>query len=191
MFIHAKCEGGFILKTGHPFIPLFFASLLLGVFLAAMPSLAWPAGAQSGAAKPSADPGMLPPGASQTGNPNLATPVVPPLIIIAPTEVRTDPKLGAGCWVRLFPEPNFKGVDDLTVAGPIELASLHNPAGGVYWKHKAESVLVGPKATVSVYENQSFRDHTATLKPGTQEPQLRSALKFAQSIDSLKIACEK
>lgn len=120
---------------------------------------------------------------------NLAAPVVPPLFIIAPTEVRTDPTLARGCWVRLFPEPEYKGTDDLTIAGPVELPSLHSPAGGVYWKQKTESLIVGPKATVVVYENEKFRHQTATLTPGTREPQLRKGLKFTQSIDSLKISC--
>lgn len=124
-------------------------------------------------------------------NENLATPVIPPLFIIAPTEVRTDPTLAKGCWVRLFPEPNYQGVDDLTIAGPVELPSLHTPAGGVDWKHKTESVIVGPKATVAVYENESYRHQTATLRPGTREPQLRKGLKFTQSIDSLKISCAR
>jgi len=125
---------------------------------------------------------------SATANPNLATPVIPPLIIIAPTEVRTDPTLAKGCWVRLFPEPGFKGADDLTVAGPIELPSLRTPAG-TDWKHKTESLLVGPKATVTVYENRSYSDKRATLQPGTREAHLRKNLKFTQSIDSLKIKC--
>jgi len=128
--------------------------------------------------------------AADAFNPNLAEPVVPPLIIIAPAEVRTDPTLARGCWVRLFPRPGFKGIDDLTIAGPIALPSLHTPAG-VDWKHRTESLLVGPRATVTVFENQDYRDKAATLKPGTQEPSLRGELKFTQSIDSLKISCGK
>jgi hypothetical protein len=113
------------------------------------------------------------------------------LLIIAPAEIRTDPALANGCWVRLFPQPGFKGDNDLTIAGPLELPALHEPSGNVYWKPTAESLIVGPKARVTVYEHASFRDRSATLKPGSQEPQLRSALKFTQSIGSLKIACEK
>ncbi|WP_019143287.1 beta/gamma crystallin domain-containing protein [Noviherbaspirillum massiliense] len=129
-------------------------------------------------------------GKAKPANENLAAPVVPPLIIIAPTEVRTDPTLAKGCWVRLFPQPDFKGVDDLTIAGPIELKSLHTPVG-TNWKHRTESILIGPKATVVVYESKDFRDKAATLKPGTQEPQLRKGLQFTQSIDSLKISCSQ
>ena len=161
------------MKTQARLLPLMVAAVLAGAH-AAVP-----------------DGSMVPPGAEQSGNPNLLTPVVPPLIIIAPTEVRTHPKLAEECWVRLFPEPDFKGRDDLTIAGPIELPSLHTPAGGVYWKHKAESVLVGPKATIVVYESKSFQDKAATLEPGSQMPQLRKALQFTQSIDSLKITCKR
>ncbi|QDZ27899.1 hypothetical protein [Noviherbaspirillum sp. UKPF54] len=137
---------------------------------------------------------IFPATAQETGaakNENLTAPIIPPLFIIAPTEVRTDPTLAKGCWVRLFPQPDYQGLDDLTVAGPVELPSLHTPAGGVYWKHKTESVIVGPKATVAVYENEHYRHQTAKLTPGTREPQLRKGLKFTQSIDSLKITCAK
>jgi hypothetical protein len=144
--------------------------------------------ASAQAAQPAATPGASASGA--VVNPNLTTPVVPPLIIIAPTEVRTDPTLAKGCWVRLFPEPNFQGVDDLTIAGPISLPSLHTPVG-IDWKHKTESLLVGPKATVTVYESQSYRDKAAVLQPGTKEAQLGKNLKFAMSIDSLKIGCAR
>lgn len=165
---------------------------IISLLVVAVLTAACTAGPKAGAPDASGGTtGMTPPAAQQSVNQSLSTPVVPPLIIIAPTEVRTDPTLAGQCWVRLFPEPNFKGTDDLTVAGPIELPSLHTPAGGVFWKHKAESLLVGPKATVTVYENPSYRAKAATLKPGTQEPQLRKALNFTQSIDSLKIACSR
>jgi hypothetical protein len=126
------------------------------------------------------------------GTPPALTPAVPPQIILAPTEIRSDPTLARGCWVRLFPEAAYKGTDDLTIAGPVSIASLHAPTGGasgVYWKPKAESLLVGPRASVALYENESFQGRTVTLSPGTREPQLREKLKFTQSVDSLKVHC--
>lgn len=118
------------------------------------------------------------------------TPVTPPQIIIAPTEVRTSPTLAKGCWIRLFPEENYQGKDDLTVAGPVDLPSLRTPAGNVLWKHKAESIIVGPKARVTVYENQSYRGPALTVEPGSRETKLREGLQLMQSIDSLQIRCE-
>ena len=119
-----------------------------------------------------------------------AAPVISPQVILAPTEVRADPMLAKGCWVRLFPQPEFKGQDELTVAGPMELPSLRAPAGNVYWKQKAESLIAGPKATVTVFEHKSYGGPSATLKPGAQEAQLRKTMKLPQSIDSLKISCD-
>lgn len=129
--------------------------------------------------------------AGGSGATNLATPVIPPLFIIAPTEVRTDPELARGCWVRLFPEPEYRGANDLTVAGPIELPSLQRPTGEVFWKPKAESLIVGPSATVTVFEVPNYGNRSATLKPGARLPQLREGLKFTQSIDSLTIKCQQ
>ena len=125
-----------------------------------------------------------------SGQGQLLAPVIPPLIIIAPTEVRTDPTLARGCWVRMFPQTDFKGNDDLTVAGPLELPALHTPLG-VDWKHKTQSMLVGPKATVTVYEGPRFSAKEATFKPGTQVNDLRKEMKYAMGINSMKIACSK
>lgn len=116
-------------------------------------------------------------------------PVIPPAIILAPTEIRTEATLAAGCWVKLFPQVDYKGDDSLTVAGPVDLPSLHTPRGGVEWKEKTESLIVGPRASVSIYENANYSHQTAVLKPCTQEPRLRGNLRFTQSIDSLRIRC--
>lgn len=131
-----------------------------------------------------------PAAAQGTGAP--LPPVIPPQIILAPTEIRSDPTLARGCWVRLFPEAAYKGADDLTIAGPVSISSLHSPTGGasgVYWKPKAESLIVGPKASAALYEHEAFRGRTVALPPGTREPQLREKFKFTQSIDSLKVTC--
>ncbi|GAB3551689.1 hypothetical protein GCM10027343_36270 [Noviherbaspirillum agri] len=155
----------------------FQAGLMLVAALAAMPS----AGAQE-----KRDAGIGKPGAQPL------SPVIPPTIILAPTEVRTDPTLARGCWVRLFPEPDYKGTDDLTIAGPLAVPSLHSPTGGangVYWKQKAESMIVGPKARVVVHEHASFRGPAVNIGPGTRETKLRDKPGLAQSIDSLRIDC--
>lgn len=123
--------------------------------------------------------------------PAVLSPVIPPQIILAPTEVRSDPTLAKGCWVRLFPELNYQGQDDITIAGPVEIPALRTPAGNVYWKNKAESLIVGPNARITVYENQSFRGPSADVKRGTSEANLREGLRLMQSIDSLNIRCEQ
>src|SRR6478672_11201904 len=79
------------------------------------------------------------------------TPAVPPLVMLDPTELRSKPTLARGCWVWMFPEMNYKGMDSIAVAGPAEIRSLHTPVG-LDWHHKAESLIVGPKASLTVYE---------------------------------------
>lgn len=54
-----------------------------------------------------------------------------------------------------------------------------------------ESLINGPKATVTVLESPSFQRPSATILPGTQQLQLRRGLKLMQSIDSLKIDCKQ
>ncbi|HVL74574.1 MAG TPA: hypothetical protein VM406_01050 [Noviherbaspirillum sp.] len=133
-----------------------------------------------------------PAGAQPTTGPEdtLITPVVPPMVIIAPSEIRSDPTFARGCWVRLFPAQDYKGQDDLTVAGPTDLPSLRSPGGGLMWAQRAESVLVGPKAVVTLYESPGFRGKYATLGPGAQRARLREDLAFPQSVDALRIRCK-
>lgn len=118
----------------------------------------------------------------------LATPAIPPLIRLDPTEIRTKPSMAAGCWVWLFPKKNYKGSDDIAIAGPVEVRSLHTPIG-LDWKEKTESLIVGPNAVVTVFETGNFGDKQATFKPGTHITHLRDKLRFTQSIDSLKVVC--
>lgn len=142
-------------------------------------------GASSGSASNAAAPGSNA-AASNSGNATIEVPVV----VLVPVQVRTDPNFANGCWVRLFDGTNYKGNDELTIAGPIDMQSLKTPSG-INWKRKADSLIVGPKATVQVYENEFFKDKNLTFKPGQQVPSLRKELGFLHSIDSLKVACNK
>jgi hypothetical protein len=128
--------------------------------------------------------------AAQAGDASKGTAVTIPLpvIIMVPLEFRADPNLANGCWVRLFNGENFKGDDELTIVGPINLQTLKMPSG-INWKRKAESLIAGPKATVTVYENEFFRDKTITFNPGQKVDNLRKSLGILHAIDSLKVAC--
>ncbi|WP_151638489.1 hypothetical protein [Noviherbaspirillum aerium] len=133
----------------------------------------------------------LPAFAGAAESPAILSPAIPPQIIIAPTEIRADPTLAQGCWIRLFPEAGYKGQDDLTIAGPIDIPALQAPSGNVYWRHKPESFIAGPNATIIAYENQSFRGPSASIKAGTRETNLREGLRLMQSIDSLIVRCKQ
>jgi len=127
-----------------------------------------------------------PPRAGAQPGPAVTIPV--PVLLLVPLEFRDDPNMGNGCWVRLFNGTNFKGKDELTVVGPVELRSLKMPSG-INWKRKADSLIAGPKATVTVYENEFFKDKTVTYQPGQKVENLRKDLGILHAIDSLKIAC--
>jgi hypothetical protein len=116
------------------------------------------------------------------------TTIMVPMVVLMPFQFHTDQNLANGCWVRMFDSTNFKGKDEITIAGPIEMQSLKTPSG-INWRRKADSLVVGPKATVSVYEDELFKDKNLTFKPGQQVPSLRKELGFMHSIDSLKISC--
>lgn len=118
------------------------------------------------------------------------TPAVAPLILLDPTELRSKPTLARGCWVWMFPETNYKGKDSIAVAGPTEIRSLHTPVG-LDWHSTAESLIVGPKANLTVYEVQEFRGQERTFPPGFEVRQLRNNLGFMQSIDAIKLSCKE
>lgn len=116
-------------------------------------------------------------------------PAVAPLLLLDPTELRGKPTLARGCWVWIFPETNYQGKDSIAIAGPAEIQSLHTPAG-LDWHSKAESLIVGPQASLTVYEVQGFRGKERTFPPGFEVQQLRKDLGFIQSIDALKLGCK-
>lgn len=128
--------------------------------------------------------------AAATSNDTIdVAPAVAPLLLLDPTELRSKPTLARGCWVWLFPGTNYQGKDSIAVAGPAEIQSLHTPAG-LDWHSKAESLIVGPQASLTVYEVQGFRGKERTFPPGFEVQQLRKDLGFIQSIDALKLDCK-
>ena len=128
-------------------------------------------------------------GASSAGDKVRVAPAVAPLVMLDPTELRSKPTMARGCWVWMFPQTNYSGKDSIAVAGPVEIQSLHTPVG-LDWHSKAESLIVGPKASLTVYEVQGFRGQERTFPPGFEVQQLRKDLGFIQSIDALKLSCK-
>ena len=118
-----------------------------------------------------------------------APPPLPTLLLIAPTELRAEPVIPPGCWAKFFDEPDFRGRDSLTVAGPVMLPDIHSPAGGVYWPHRVASILVGPRARVTAFSARNFQNPLPTLNPGSEQTRLEGALSSAMSIASLKLEC--
>ena len=128
-------------------------------------------------------------GAAASADAVQVSPAVAPLVMLDPTELRAKPTLARGCWVWMFPDKNYKGSDNIAIAGPAEVTSLHTPAG-LDWHSKAESLIVGPQASLTVYEVQGFRGQERTFPPGFKVTRLRDDLGFIQSIDALKLRCK-
>lgn len=108
------------------------------------------------------------------------------VILLVPVDV-TNTVLQSGCWAQLYEERNFKG-DASTVVGPIEIQALDK--GTARRLHRAiDSLVVGPKATLTVYEHKAFKDKSMDFAPNTREPAVARKLGITGRIESMRLAC--
>lgn len=112
-----------------------------------------------------------------------------PIILLVPPVFAVNESLADGCWARLFDGSNYRG-NVLTLAGPIDIPQARLGANFT-WSRKYDSVIVGPNATLTVYDNQDYKDKAATFKPGQKVPDLNEKLGFFENIQSLKVACSR
>ncbi len=75
------------------------------------------------------------------------------------------------CWVDLYKNTQFKG-EQIRLKGPIELNDLLN-VQQENWDKKIESIIVGPKATLTVFENKNLK---LTLTAMADNPVLMRSL---------------
>ena len=75
------------------------------------------------------------------------------------------------CWVDLYDDTQFKG-KQIRLKGPIKLTNLLK-VQGENWDKKIESIVVGPKATLTVFENKNFK---LTLSEMANHPVLMKSL---------------
>lgn len=76
-----------------------------------------------------------------------------------------------GCWIDIFDDTQFEG-KKYRVKGPVHLNTLYK-VNGVNWDKKIESVIVSPKATLTVFENKNFK---LTLAEMANHPVLMKSL---------------
>ncbi|HEY0844385.1 MAG TPA: hypothetical protein VGE12_03410 [Noviherbaspirillum sp.] len=140
-----------------------------------------PSSQQSGA--PSAGSG------AQSGTGATAT-ITVPMVVLVPVEVQADPKLNNGCWVRLTDKEAMpkSGSDILTIVGRMSMPSFETPSG-VNWSRKADSLVVGPNARVTVFSDKDFKGSSARLSGGQQVKDINKELGFVKSIDSVQVDC--
>ena len=79
------------------------------------------------------------------------------------------------CWAEFFENSGYTG-SHFRLAGPIELDNLQN-VNGENWASRIDSIKVGPKAKLVIFENINFK---LTLKEMAKYPELLRALGFTE-----------
>jgi hypothetical protein len=110
-----------------------------------------------------------------------------PMIVLVPTVVASAPDFSNGCWARLYDSTDFRG-NTLSLVGPVDMPDMRT-AFGTDWSGEFDSVAVGPKARLTVYDNENYREKAATFKPGQKVADLDEKMGFFEDISSVKIAC--
>lgn len=109
-----------------------------------------------------------------------------PVIMLVPVEV-SNKALESGCWAQFYDERNFKG-EMVTVVGPTSIASQDKGTGRQF-KKSIDSLVLGPKATLKIYEHQMFKDKSVEFAPNSKEAGLIKKLGFGGRIESLQLQC--
>jgi hypothetical protein len=94
------------------------------------------------------------------------------------------------CSVQIWEDENYEDDNDLIV-GPVDSKDMKNLPGANKddWGDEIDSLKVGSKATVTVWQNEDYKNNSATYGPGTEKTNLRGNPNFGDDIDSMKITC--
>jgi hypothetical protein len=127
-------------------------------------------------------------GQAASGQGQTASP--PPVYLLMPVDVAVaDSTVRQGCWARIYDRENYMG-DSLTLTGPIALADMSGPFG-LNWDDRVNSIEVGPRATVTVYDNEGFRDQVARFQPDQRIADISRRMGFFDEFASITIACQQ
>ena len=147
----------------------------------AMLSAYTPPGARTMGAGPQKAPATGQDATSQAGGTGTAS-----VLLLVPARMASDQRLGDGCWVRFFDDKQFRG-DALTLVGPVDMPKMEMP--GNVWMDW-DSAVVGPRAHVTTYDNENFRDRTSELAASKSYPDLRDKkLGWFEEVKSARVAC--
>jgi hypothetical protein len=116
-----------------------------------------------------------------------APPPGAPLIVLVPVQVASTDSFSNGCWARLYDSTNFRG-NQLSLVGPVDMPNMRT-AFGTDWSGQFDSIAVGPKARLTVYDNENYGQKAATFKPGQKVADLDEKMGFFENISSVKVAC--
>jgi hypothetical protein len=110
-----------------------------------------------------------------------------PLIVLVPITVASADSFSNGCWARLYDSTDFGG-NQLSLVGPVDMPNMRT-AFGTDWSGQFDSIQVGPKARLTVYDNENYKEKAATFKPGQKVADLDEKMGLFEQIRSAKIAC--
>lgn len=81
-------------------------------------------------------------------------------------------KTGGDCYVELFDADNFDASDDhVKLTEPGRYSTLKNlPGADQDWTDEADSIKVGPGATVTIWAEPDFKGSSQRLEPGSEHP---------------------
>lgn len=112
------------------------------------------------------------------------------IYMVVPVEVVTaDDAMKRGCWVKLYDGQNYSG-ESLTLLGPTMVRDMSGPFG-INWDDKVKSVQTGPRATLSVFDDEAYQERVAEFKPGQNEADVSKRLGFFDEFGSIRVDCQK
>ena len=109
-----------------------------------------------------------------------------PVLVMVPVEFKVDPQ-AKGCWVEMYSKDNFQG-DALTLVGPLDMATMRGPFG-FDWENEVESIKTGPKATITIYDNENFVERSEWVGPSKEIENLDDRMELFDSFRSMKVDC--
>lgn len=95
------------------------------------------------------------------------------ILLLGNTTVVTA--MGKPCWVDFYENAQYVG-EHIRLHGPISLPSLKN-IEGQNWDSRFDSLIVGPKAKVIIFENPDFK---LTLTEMAKHPVLMQSLGISE-----------
>jgi hypothetical protein len=109
-----------------------------------------------------------------------------PVLVMVPVELKMEDH-AKGCWAKVYDKQENQG-DSMTLLGPLNLAQMRASLG-FSWENMIESVETGPKAQLTIYDNENFRDRAKIIEPGKKVADLDEKLGFFENIRSMKVSC--
>ncbi len=113
-----------------------------------------------------------------------------PIYMLIPLQTaERDNSMKNGCWAKVYSQSNYGG-DSLTLVGPVDMADMSGPFG-LDWDDKVKSVETGKNATMTVYDNEGFKDPVGEFKPGKKVADVSKRMGFFDEFASVRITCGK